>query len=260
MSSQPNESGSSSNVTRHCFVLCPNESPGDLSRAGTLVQKLLGRRYSTEIEDSFVTVFRDGEEFGLLAHLPAPIPNQEAEAHADANIFWPDGRHEAGQHRSHVIVTTLGSKNLRPVQSAISVTQLALLALKLFDGIGVYWGNAQVCNSRSAFEGFCEDLSEEKLPIPMWLRFQLFQSNDGFGMYTLGMQQFDLMDIEVDLSPMEFEELFEFIADIAHYLIQQGPVIADGDTVGQKENQRIVVRHQPSMLDDSRTVYKLVFN
>jgi hypothetical protein len=49
------------------------------------------------------------------------------------------------------------------------------------------------------------------------------------------------------------------LAAIARYLIQSGPVIADGNTVGESENERILVRHRGSMVDKSRRVYKIVF-
>jgi len=73
------------------------------------------------------------------------------------------------------------------------------------------------------------------------------------------MQQFNLMEIEVDRCDLPAEDLFEFVSNIAHYLIQSGPVIADGNTVGSDENEQILVRHLPSMIDDTKTVYKIVF-
>lgn len=147
-----------------------------------------------------------------------------------------------------------------PVQSALIVSQLALVALQIFDGLGVYWGNASVSNSRGVFEDFCSEMSEEHLPLPVWLRFQVVQAENGeFGIYTLGMREFDLMDIEVDHCQLDLQELFEFVCNIAHYLIQSGPVIQDGNTVGGTAEERILVRHLPSMIDPDRQVYKIVF-
>ena len=248
-------------ATRHCFVLCRAAEPGDLSRASAVVAQVFGRGYSAEVsEGNIITVTRGGDTVGFLAHMPAPIPEGEAEANADGNFLWPDGRDEAARHRSHVIVTNIGAGDQTPVQSAITVSRLALVALKLFDGLGVYWGNASVCNSREVFEGFCEDISEEHVPVPVWLRFQPVRaSDDEIGLYTLGMSQFGLMEIEVDRCRMDLQELFEFVSNIAHYLIQSGPVIADGNTVGGSAEERILVRHRPSMIDEGRRVYKIVF-
>lgn len=248
-------------ATRHCFVLCRDSEPDDLSNADEIVAEVFGRGYSADIGDGKVITITHGENtVGFLAHIPAPIPNGEAEQNADGNFLWPNGRDEAAGHRSHVIVTNFGTEEQTPVQSALAVTRLALVALKLFDGIGIYWGNACVCNSRRAFEGFCDSISEEHVPVSVWLRFQLVRaSEDEIGLYTLGMDQFGLMNIEVERSKMEPMDLFEFVSNLAHYLIQQGPIIADGNTVGGSEEERILVRHRPSMIDKKRKVYKIVF-
>ncbi len=248
-------------ATGHCFVLCKTAQPGDLSHASVVVARVFGRGYSADVaQDNIINVTQGEDTVGFLAHMPAPIPEREAEDNADGNFLWPNGRDEAAKHRSHVIVMNILAGNQTPVQSAIVVSRLALVALEIFDGIGVYWGNASVCNSREVFEEFCGSISEDHLPVPAWLRFQLVSaSDDEVGLYTLGMGQFGLMDIEVDRCRMTPQELFEFVADIAHYLIQSGPVIADGNTVGGSEEERILVRHCPSMIDQARRVYKIVF-
>lgn len=251
-------------ATRHCFVLCKEAEPGDLSQASRIAAEVLGRGYSATVgEDDRivnVSVMRGGLLIGMLAHMRAPIPGGEAEEYADRNIMWPNGKTEAAQHRSHVIVTTLGGDDdVTPVESAIDVTRLALLALRLFDGLGVYWGNASVSNSREMFESFCSEISPDHVPAPAWLRYQMFREGDDVGLYTVGMNQFGLMDIEVDRSPMQPMELVEFVSNLASYLIKSGPVIADGNTVGGSEEERILVRHRPSMVDEDRKVYKIVF-
>jgi uncharacterized protein (TIGR03067 family) len=255
------DAGDADSATRHCFVLCRAAQPGDLSRAGKVVAEVFGPGYSAEVGDNKIVTINHGETgVGFLAHMPAPIPNGEAEENAARNFLWPGGREEAAKHRSHVIVTNMGGEAESPVESAIEVTRLALVALKLFDGTGVYWGNARVCNSRKVFEGFCADMSQEHMPVPMWLRFQPVRPSDNeFGIYTFGMRQFGLMDIEVDRSTMKPQELVEFVSNIAHYLIQSGPVIEDGNTVGGSEDERILVHHRPSTIEPGRLVYKIVF-
>lgn len=247
-------------ATRHCFVLCKTALPDDLSIASRVVSEVFGAGCSAECDDNNVTVTQGNKTIGLLVHTPSAIPNGEAEQHAAGNFLWPNGREEAASHRSHVIVSKVGGGDQSPIQSAIAVSQLALVALKLFDGIGVYWGNACVCNSRTVFEDFCQDMCEEHVPVPVWLRFQLFRaSDDGIGLYTLGMRQFDLMDIEVDRCTMHVGDLFDCVSNVAHYLIQRGPVILDGNTVGGRDGERILVRHRPSMIEKTKTVYKIIF-
>jgi len=249
-------------ITRHSFVLCKGAEPTDLSRADAVVNKVFGEGYSTELSDgNIVTVLHGEDTVGFLAHMPAPIPGEEAEHAADGNILWPNGKEEAARHQSHVLITNIGGGNPTPVQSALTVTRLTRVALDLFDGIGVYWGNAHVSHQRGIFEDFCQDASDEHLPVMVWLRLQLVREHgEQLGIYTVGMSQFDLMEIEIDRCALDAEALIEFVSNLAHYIIQSGPVIADGNTVGGSADERILVHHRPSMIDKKRKVYKVVFD
>ena len=244
-----------------CFVLSESEKPGDLSGAQEAVTRVFGPGYTAKVTDDKLIMVRHGEEgVGFIGHIPKPIPNQEAENFAEGNFLWPNGKEEVAKHRSHIIATSIFAQDQTPIQSALTVTRLALVALEVFDGLGVHWGDANVCNSRETFESFCENISEEHVPVPIWLRLQPVSAGENeLGMYTLGMQQFCLMDIEVERSQMKLRELFQFVSDLAHYLIQSGPVIEDGNTVGSGADEKILVRHLPSMVDESRTVYKIMF-
>jgi hypothetical protein len=247
---------------RHCFVLCRDAKAIQPSQASRIVSDVFGPGFAVDCEDeNIMTVSQGSSTVGFIAHLPAPIPDGEAEHKADGNFLWPKGREEVSKHTSHVIVTNIGSGTQSAIESALNVSRLAIVALRLFGGIGVYWGNASVCNSREVFEDFCQNMSADQLPLPVWLRYQPIRASETeIGIYTLGMPQFGLMDIEVDRCKMDFGELFEFVSNLAQYLVQSGPVIADGNTVGGSEAERIIVRHRPSMIDKSKKVYKIVFD
>ncbi len=254
---------------RLCFVLCREQTPGDLSHASAVAADVFGYGYTAEVSaESLVSISHGEDTVGFLMHIPAPIPEREAESNAAGNFLWPDGEDEAAAHRAHVIVTLAG-KGESPVAEAMLVTRLALVALELFDGLGVYWGNACVTNSRELFEQCAREMTETHLPLPVWLRFQPVRADadqdttedlpNEIGMYTLGLKQFGLMEIEIDRCGMDLGELFEFVSNLAHYLVMSGPVIKDGNTVGGSEEERILVRHRPSMIDRTRRVHKVIF-
>lgn len=244
-----------------CFVLAKNPPDVEAERAKQITQRILGKEYSADTSDAnIVSIQKGSDTIGFLALMPAPIPNEEAENNAEDNFLWPNGREEVAKHNCHIIVTNAGTGEHTPIEAVIAIAKLALVALELFDGLGVYWGNGCVCNNRETFESFCEDLSEEHVPLAAIMRFQFVSAdNDEIGLYTLGMNQFGLMEIEVDHSTMDLSDLFEYVCNVAHYLVVSGPVIGDGNTIGADENERVVVRHQPSMIDKSRKVYKILF-
>jgi len=55
-----------------------------------------------------------------------------------------------------------------------------------------------------------------------------------------------LLELEVRDSGREWSDLFEFLANIAHYELVTGVQIGDGETVGGSETERFVVRHTAS--------------
>jgi len=255
------DSSHEDNTPMFCFVLAKNSPEISAPRANEVVRRILGKDYSIDLSDeNIISVNKGPETIGFLARMPAPIPNEEAENHAEDNFLWPNGREEVAKHTCHIIVTIAGTGEYSSVAAVIGIARLALLALELYDGIGVYWGNGSICNNRETFESLCEDISEEHVPLPAIMRFQFVSDdNDEVSLYTLGMNQFGLMEIEVDHSTMELSDLFEYVCNVAHYLVMSGPVIDDGETIGADENEKITVRHQPSMIDKTRKVYKILF-
>jgi hypothetical protein len=63
----------------------------------------------------------------------------------------------------------------------------------------------------------------------------------------------------VTVDGIQCSQVYGFACDLVQYLIEQGPVIEDGDTVGRNGDQKIVVHHAPSMLNRGELVYKLAF-
>lgn len=245
-----------------CFVLSPRTSHENFTRAQEAVDRVFGPGCTTEVSEGALIVTRGEALIGMIAHVTAPIPEGEADHAADGNPFWENGLQQAKAHKSHAIITNMGSgQQLSHVDSAIGLARLALVALDLLDGIGVYWGYGSISNNRETFEGFCEEMSDQKVPLPAMMRFQIIEAEGGrgLGIYTLGMSQFGLMEIEIDECGLDPEALFEFTADLAHYLVTNGPVIQDGNTVGGSEQEKILVRHKPSMVERGRLVYKVCY-
>lgn len=95
------------------------------------------------------------------------------------------------------------------------------------------------------------------LPVMLWIDFRGLAEPSWSSLFTVGMSEFGLMELEVPQSQKRLGDLREFAWDIAAYLIRQGPVVGDGQTVGWSETEQFVVRHTPSMIDRAGTVYTI---
>lgn len=240
-----------------CMILSSRTTPpSDASVRSALERAFPSKASVRDAEDAIWMLEIPGLENAFASFVPMPIPDGEAEDAADS-FLWPDGSRFA-VHQSHVILGSAG-EHKNKVKAVLALTKLAAAMLDACDGIAVYWGSGSITVPRDQFVDFAEDADADDLPLFLWCRFQVTQSDEGrVGLYTLGLRQFGLMEIEVDESSKDPKELLEFVFNVAHYLVQNGPVIKDGDTVGGSAEERIVVKRGQSVLDATQSVYKIV--
>ena len=243
-------------TTSHCFVLAQRTAPPtDRSLASTLKKRLGGACTIRESKDTVWMLRLKGTDNAFLSFTPAAIPTGEAEAAAD-NMLWPNGN-EFAAHKAHIVAAVTPSDR-RPVTGAILLSHLASAALEAFEGTAVYWGSGAVTVPRKMFMDMASTAAPDHLPLALWTRFQLFAPfPDQIGLYTVGLSQFGLMELEVDACHWGSGALLEFCFDLAHYLVVSGPVIEDGNTVGGTESERIRVRHAKSSRAPSQLAYKI---
>jgi hypothetical protein len=65
------------------------------------------------------------------------------------------------------------------------------------------------------------------------------------------------MEIEIARIEMEIGELREWLLEIMCYLLENGPVLLDGQTIGMSAEQQIHIRHCPSIFGHAGQVIRL---
>lgn len=195
----------------------------------------------------------------LIAGLvDTPLPEKHWREWADAAWWWPEAEEMMRQNQAHIIVSSTWDKSTR-IDAHLKHMLIVREFVEQLCAIGVAWGNVLVSANQFAGE-FHRFQTENILPVRVWVLIQL--SGDGEGgtiVSTLGMNQFDLREIEANSAPMEPKDALEFVNNLAGYLLTNGPVINDGDTVGGSEEQRIRMRFAPSFREGHGEVYLLDF-
>jgi hypothetical protein len=202
-------------------------------------------------------VFHLGDSMAV-ALMPAPIPWSDLEGPCATAWWWPEATERMQRHNSHIIVALLGGSG-SPVERHLLLTHLVAAVAAHADAAGIYWGAGTVVHEPSAFQEQAADLSAGNLAPQLWVDMRLVQNEDGSLRYfTTGMQPFGCLEIEIDQSRRPPEEILDFCYGIVSYVLMRGATIGDGETVGRSAEEKIQVRHQPSMWDRG-TVMKLEF-
>jgi hypothetical protein len=65
------------------------------------------------------------------------------------------------------------------------------------------------------------------------------------------------MEIEIPRIEMEIGDLREWLLEIMRYLLENGPVLLDGQTIGMSAKQQFRIRHCPSIFGHAGQVIRL---
>lgn len=237
----------------------PTLSASELQRALSSNWPALAE--ATEVSENGDTLsLRLGASDVVIGAMPAPIPWSDLEEPCATSILWPDAETVIRGHESHAIVTVSGERS--PVELSTLLTQVtAALMAATPEALGVFWTNAVMVVPKNVFFDFSVKVLPLGPPLPIWVDYRVGRSekNTLSAGFTSGLAALGLMDLEAQNAtepPSELKKRFEAIAS---YLLENGPIIKDGDTIGESASEKIRVIHSPSVFGAKESVLRLSY-
>jgi hypothetical protein len=174
-----------------------------------------------------------------LACMPCPMPWSDLEGPCATSILWKDATDEVRKHQAHVVVSVM--TELNEIERSILLTKVTTAVLAAFDSaMGVYWGNATLVVPKAIFMEFAEKVLPEGAPIDIWVDFRVgWQTAATSAGFTQGMAELGHMEMEARDWPGKPSDLRERFHSLALYLLHNGPVIRDRDTIGQDATEKV---------------------
>ncbi|MDB4973911.1 MAG: hypothetical protein JWN48_2252 [Myxococcaceae bacterium] len=189
--------------------------------------------------------------------LPTPLPWSELAGPIAAAWYWPEAAETLRPARAHAVVSAR-SELADPIELMFAITRVVAALAASSSALGIYLGGAGQVHKVEDFVSEATTATREQLPLYLWVRFGLAEQEDGtLSLFTSGLAQFELMEIEFPHSPLEPQSLMDRAFNIAHYLLEQGPVLESGQTIGTSANEKFKVTHAASARPGHDTVYKL---
>jgi hypothetical protein len=198
-----------------------------------------------------------------ILYVEVPNPISPTDSFVNSAWWWPEAAKDLEARRAHAIVTVMGGTD--PRADYILLAKLAAATIDTTQSIGVIWEAADAAWQADLFTDIVDSVGND-LPMPLLFSVKLGRDSenpkaDGQAAWlamTYGLAAFDLMEIEVrGFTGNTPQVMIETMQNIGAYLLEAGPVIADGHTVGPDEQTRIMVRHEESTLNPGTTVYRL---
>ncbi len=203
--------------------------------------------------------FHIGESDVLLAQMPAPIPWSELEGPCATSFLWRDAEKELRPHATTLIVAAVGDAAPLALARLATLSTAAVLAT-CPAAIGVYWGSATLVIPAKIFRDFAVEVLPTEPPIQIWIDFRVGENANGksFG-FTHGLKHLGFMEVETENATEPPVALRNRLWSLATYLLEKGPVIKNGNTVGQDAKERIRVVYAPSAFGHRDEVMRLEY-
>lgn len=192
----------------------------------------------------------------IIGMMSGPLPEEDMERVASWSWMWPGAAQGVKGHKSHAIVTVMGPAGDMVACHVLLTRAVAALAKW---AAAVYWGEASMLiEPRQFVETAQEHLNAGEFPLTLWVSLQQMPAKKGCAsVTTYGMDSLGHRELEVVDAKMALPDLMDFVGGVAGYLLQNGPVLKHGETIGFSEDQKVKVEHCASKFDAKIEVIRL---
>ena len=189
-------------------------------------------------------VMRVGGMMLIVTLFHGHIPDNEAEINAENNYMWPEAVEVAKAHKAHIMVAVLGEEEKLLERGKLFTKAMAVCCKQKY-ATGVY--TSGVVFEPRFYEGLADMIKEDELPIFNWVWFGLYRSEGGLNGYTYGMDVFGKEEMEVLNTDAEPEELRDFLASLASYVLACDVTLQDGETIGFSADDKHTITRSPGV-------------
>lgn len=201
-----------------------------------------------------------GESDVVIGTMGAPIPWSDLEPVCQASRLWVAAESDLRHHQDHLVIAVRTSGG--PIEQAKFLTQVCAGAIAACEpALGVFWLSAALLIPSMVFMEFAVTVMPETIPVHIWIDVQAGLDAGGKVCgFTRGLEAFGHREIEAVDAHEPWEKLRERLYDLAGYLLENGPVIAGGDTVGDHAFERIRVGYGTSEFGGQGEVMHLQYD
>lgn len=248
-----------SKIRAMSFVLLAEPKLPDAQRFRAELDKRIANRFTItdmEADGQKVILLRVNGGTVMVGLVDAPLPKGQIEDLCASAWYWKKACEATSAHKAHIILTLLDT-SLDKLDAKLLLTHV-VASLMDTNAIASYWGAS--LQSREAVQRLSAAATRDDPPAWLWVNFRVSSDPQaGISLSTQGMEDFDLREIEAKDVNRPGREVLVLLMGMAQYLIAKGPIIKDGETIGESPSLNIRVRQGPSYWREGATVYRVTW-
>lgn len=173
--------------------------------------------------------------------MPMPIPGPPPRDLAQ-EAAWPGWQDHWPQHRGHLMLTTFGKgRSFEALcDSAEALLQGASVLVSRSPVLAVGWSANLLYHPAAAFSA---SLARGMPPVDVLVRCQWRGRGPTTAARTEGLAAFGLPEFDHEATGEDPDAIYNRIMNLCFYVLQDGKLLGDGDTIGTTPTAELRVRH-----------------
>jgi Domain of unknown function (DUF4261) len=206
-----------------------------------------------------ILTFNMGQAFVAIALMPGAITGKVSETRFKQSWLWPNVEEDLKRHQQHFAVTL--ESDAAPRERAILLTKLCASVLaNCGAALGVSWGEAGVLARKDVFRDLASESLRTSLPTELWIDCVVAKDGEQKSQgYTRGLAALGHPELEAKGLPEPPERLHQRLVGVSRYLVENGPIIQEGDAIGERAGEHIRVAFGESQFGIRGAVMRIVY-
>lgn len=183
------------------------------------------------------------------------IPAGDAEEMARRSLSaFRAGGGASAPHVARLLVAST-SRDGSPVEQQLRHTRVVAALARASRATGVFESGAFAIHDPDFYASIASE--SEVLPLMLWIGFSMIRVGQRIEILTLGMTHFELPELLLFAPAGRGNDGVAMALELCDYVISRGRPIAEGETVGWGESERLTVEYAPSPMDPSTRVMRV---
>jgi hypothetical protein len=181
------------------------------------------------------------------------VPDGEAERNATRSLAFVGQDPSIPPHEAHLVLPWNPNEELTVVEGLRAQARVTAAAALATGATAVYLGAAGATHPA---DWYIEVVRQVDDPTMLWIGVSHAVTEEPrHSFLSFGMHQFGQPDLLLTAGIEDGSDAIEYFYDLLAYCSASGKAIAEGETVGRTEDERIVVRYEPNPVDEDRVVF-----
>ena len=235
-------------------VLLNEQGSPDLQGIAEHLKSAWNLKISSVKTEGNTVVMDIGASTVMVAYLDYPAGKDYVQTSSAISWLWKTALQDTRHHKAQLVISVIGTSD-KTLNLYKLFTKVSAGVLEKTRSVGVLMPDQLLILSKGYYLQAAGNMSDDNLPVYCWVYFGLMEENGKTGVFSYGLKDFGLMEVEVANSTRPLGEVQKLHYDVCTHLIRYNLHLKDGQSVPLDEAYKVKTSFgKPAYLEEEQCI------